>query len=72
MSDPTQQDIGALKKGVDNLEKQFDAMQKDIREMRDLMQNVKGGWKMLLMLGTISAALGAAVTKFISYLPVLK
>lgn len=67
--DNTQRDIGALQADVRTVQEDLKDIKADVREMRDMMQHVKGGWKLMLILGTLSAAIGAAFTKIISVLP---
>lgn len=55
-------DYGRLEAEVAHLNKKVDSMEADIKAMRALMEQAKGGWRTLALLGGISATVGAAVT----------
>jgi len=63
MNASEQRELGALSADVANLKKQMDSMQADVRTIRDTLTEVRGRWKMLLMLAGFSAAVGAMFTK---------
>ena len=39
-------------------------VRRDVREIRDALVTVRGGWKALMLIVAISASLGAAISKF--------
>lgn len=45
--------------------KDYDDMRDDIRIIRDTLQEAKGGWRVLMLVGGAGAALGGAMVKFI-------
>lgn len=67
MTTPEQQ-IGALQADMNNVKEDVEEIRKDVREMRDILLKAQGGWKTMVVLGTISAAIGAMVGKVIAWL----
>jgi hypothetical protein len=60
MSDPINlREYGRLEADVMHLQASMVAMQTDIKVMRDLMEQSKGGWKMLMLLGGAASTFGA-------------
>jgi len=50
-------DYGRLEADVEHLKTTVDRMENDLRAMRDMMEQGKGGWKVLVMIGgAVSAA----------------
>ncbi|MCT4654222.1 MAG: hypothetical protein N4A65_00270 [Cohaesibacter sp.] len=68
MSNNIERDIGKLQADVEHLQEQITSMQRDIRAMRDAALSVKGGWKMIITIGSIGAALSALLFKFLPFL----
>lgn len=64
----TEQQIGALQADVENVKDDISEIKGDVREMRDILMRAQGSWKTLVILGTISAALGALITKAAAWL----
>lgn len=52
-------EYGQLEADVRHLQASVLAMQTDIKAMRDLLEQSKGGWKMLMLLGGAASTLGA-------------
>lgn len=60
-----QADIEGLRRDVDQM---TDTMRQMVREMRELnlqMSEAKGGWKMLLLVGSIAGVAGGLLVKFL-------
>jgi chromosome condensin MukBEF ATPase and DNA-binding subunit MukB len=64
----TEQQIGALLADMNHVQEDVEEIKKDVREMRDILLKAQGGWRTLVILGTISAVLGGLVTKLIGFL----
>jgi outer membrane murein-binding lipoprotein Lpp len=65
------QEFGRLQAKVDNLHDQNDrledrmnAMQQDIKELLAAMENARGSWRTLVLLGGAAATLGGLLVKF--------
>ncbi|CAN5210012.1 hypothetical protein BH10PSE7_BH10PSE7_03770 [soil metagenome] len=61
-------DIGEFRARITVLESEMAALRADVREIRDAILTVRGGWKVLALVIGLSASLGAALT---SLLPLL-
>ena len=58
MNEPIdRRDYGRLEADVEHLKATIDRIEDDLRAMRDMMEQGKGGWKVLVMIGgAVSAA----------------
>lgn len=54
-----------------HLVKQVDAMADKIEHMTTILDQAKGGWKVMLWVGTISGAVGAAAVKLFPWIATL-
>jgi hypothetical protein len=52
-------EYGQLEADVRHLQSSMQAMQTDIKAMRDLLEQSRGGWKMLMLLGGAASSFGA-------------
>lgn len=68
MSDIDPREYGRLEARVDHLEGMVKAMSEDIRAMRDILEQSKGGWKVMLVIGSAAATAGGAVSWLVSHL----
>ena len=59
MSDINLREYGQLEADVRHLQASMQAMQTDIKAMRDLLEQSRGGWKMLMLLGGVASSFGA-------------
>ena len=59
----TDKDLGHLEGRMDSVEKDLDEIKSDVRQIRDAVLSVRGGWKTLVVLASISAAVGALGAK---------
>ncbi len=50
------------------LESEIKELRDDVRTLLDAVTEAKGGWKMLLLIGSSSAAVGAGVAKMVAWL----
>jgi hypothetical protein len=55
-------DYGRLEADVMHLQDTVTTMQADIRAMRDILEQSKGGWRTMVMLGGVASTLGAAAS----------
>lgn len=56
-------DLGRLEAQVASLSAQLLLMQTQVREMHDAITSAKGGWKVLVGVGTVSAGITAVLAK---------
>lgn len=59
--------IGRHDEAIDNLKEEVKAMRKDLQEIKDLLSQTKGGIRMLITVGSIGGAVGAALVKLLAY-----
>lgn len=62
-------DVGALEARMRSVEQEIHAMRSDVREIRDALVSVRGGWKTLTLVIGFSASMGAAIAKLLNILP---
>lgn len=53
--------IGAHREAIQTLKDEVHEMRKDMKDIKDLLANTKGAWRMLVLVGTV----GGAVAGFI-------
>jgi hypothetical protein len=58
-----ERDIGEFRARIAALENEMQLVRRDVREIRDALVTVRGGWKALAFIVAISASLGAAISK---------
>lgn len=67
MTDPQlHRDLGRVEGRLEKVEADMDDVKRMVKDMHDTITSAKGGWKTLLAVGGLSAALASAVTKFLS------
>lgn len=54
-----ERDVGRLEARMENLETELQAIRADVREIRDALVSVKGGWMVLASALSLAAAAGA-------------
>ena len=59
-------DIGSLNARVGLMEESMREMRADVKAMRTVMDQNKGGWKMLVMLSGLAGTAGAASAKLLT------
>ncbi len=69
MSDKIEISVARMEVQVERLEADMAEMKGDVKAIRATLDKASGGWKMLLDVGTISAAIGSFVTKAITLWP---
>jgi len=58
-------ELGALSAKVEGLEKWVEDISADVKVIRSCLDQQRGGWKTLAVVGTIAGAIGAMLGKFI-------
>lgn len=62
-SDPLdRRDYGRMEAQVEQLTKDVHMLTQTVKEINEFMQQSKGGWKTIAMLGGVAGSIGAAVT----------
>lgn len=69
MSDNLEVSVARMEVQVERLEKDMTEMKSDIKAIRATLDKASGGWKMLLVVGGLSAAIGGFVTKVLTVWP---
>jgi hypothetical protein len=59
--------VSDLKNMVTDANEQILELKKEVTAMKSLIDQAKGGWKILVGVGTISAAMGAVIAKIASF-----
>jgi len=59
-------DIGAHHEAIETLKDEVRAMRKELSQIKVILSETKGGLRVLLSVGSIGGAIGAAAVKFIS------
>lgn len=57
------QDIGRLQGRVDALTSQVSTMEAQLRDIHGVVMQAQGGWRAMVMVGSVSAAVGAIAAK---------
>lgn len=68
MSDIDPQDFGRLTAKVEMLEEQVAEMRADLRAVRDMLNEARGGWKLMLAVAGFAGTAGALIAKFLPFL----
>jgi hypothetical protein len=58
-----ERDIGEMRARIGALESEMQLIRRDVREIRDALVTVRGGWRALMLIVAISASLGALASK---------
>jgi len=69
MTEKLEVSVGKLEVQVERLEQDMSEMKGDVKAIRATLDETKGSWKMLLVVGGFAAAVGGFVTKMISMWP---
>lgn len=68
MTDPQlHRDLGRVEGRLGKVESDVDDVKRMVAEMHQTITEAKGGWKTLLMVGGVSAAIASGLTKFLSF-----
>jgi hypothetical protein len=62
-----QRDLGRLESKVQALEVDIADVRKDVKEILSIINQTKGSWRTLVLIGGISGAIGAVISKAIPF-----
>lgn len=63
-----ERELGGVQARLEALEEGQTQIQRDVREIRDVVVSVKGGWKTIAVIASLSAAIGGLIAKIIPWL----
>lgn len=63
-----QRDIGRHDAQIEALKDDMRMMKDDIVEIKEILSEARGGWKVAAILGGVSATIGALVAKVLSWM----
>lgn len=69
MSDSVEVSVAKMEVQVQRLEQDMAELKGDVKAIRATLDRASGGWKMLIVVGGISATIGSLFTKIISSWP---
>lgn len=69
MNEISPREYGQLESEVRHLQKTVESMQADIKVMRDLLEQGRGGWRTLVWLGGAAATLSAGISWLVTHWP---
>jgi len=67
-----ERELGGVQEKLKRLETEVSEMRADVREIRDVVVSVKGGWRTLAVIAAISSVVGGVIVKISAwffYLP---
>lgn len=64
-------EIGRHDAKIESLEREVHALRSDVADIKKMLSEARGGWKMLMMVGGLSAAGGAVVAKVLSWIGIV-
>jgi hypothetical protein len=68
MTEDVQRTLGEHAAHITNLRTDMQEIKTDVRAIRDLLSEAKGGWKTLMLIGGVAGVLGAATSKLLHWL----
>lgn len=71
MSEAPEVQIAILKTEVDYLKKNIDEMRTDVRDIKEVLSQARGGWKTLMLVAGISSTIGALTIKLVPWIGTL-
>jgi molybdopterin biosynthesis enzyme len=63
-----QRDIGRHDAQIEALKDDMRVMKDDLMEIKEILSEARGGWKVAAILGGVSATIGALVAKTLSWM----
>ena len=63
-----ERELGGVQARLEELEKGQEQIKRDVREIRDVVVSVKGGWKTIAVIASLSAAVGGIIAKIIPWI----
>jgi chromosome condensin MukBEF ATPase and DNA-binding subunit MukB len=61
-------EVGNLEARMETVESEIRALRQDVRDIRDAVVSVKGGWRLLMLTMSIGTAFGAFAGKYLPFL----
>ncbi len=68
MSDELKADVAVHGTRLDRLESDLSEIKDDLRAIRDVMMQAKGGWRTILLVSGVAGSAGAVLGKFLPFL----
>ena len=65
--DIVSREVGKHDAQIESLQADMKSVKDDIGEIKRILSEAKGGWKAIVMIGGISATIGAAVAKLVGW-----
>lgn len=69
MAEPLEIKVARIEERLERMAGDFAEVRADTRALRDAFMQAKGGWRMIVLLSAVSAAIGGAVVKILPFLP---
>lgn len=60
-----EREMGNLEARMQNVESELQAMRQDVREIRDALVGVKGGWRTLMIVVGLATTAGALLGRYL-------
>jgi chromosome condensin MukBEF ATPase and DNA-binding subunit MukB len=60
-----EREVGKLEARMETVEQELQAIRIDVREIRDALVGMKGGWRTLLLVISLATSLGALVGRYL-------
>lgn len=60
-------EIGRHDADIDNLKTNVQAIRKDLDEIKELLEQTRGGWRVLLAIGMSAGTVGATLAKLFTW-----
>ena len=67
MSQPPEVQIAVLTAELEHVRKDMDEVRSDLRHIREVLSQAKGGWKTLMLVAGVSSTVGALLAKAIPF-----
>lgn len=64
------QAVGQLQAGHTALKEEIDELKPMVKEVHTVVCQAQGGWRMMITLGTVCAAIGAFIAKVVTWLKI--
>ena len=61
--------VARIEERLERMAADFHEVRVDTRALRDAMMQARGGWRAVVILSTLSAAIGGLVVKLLPFLP---
>lgn len=68
MANELQYEIGRHEASIQSLQREVHAMRAELQSVRQILEQARGGWKLMVATGSIAGAIGAGFAKFVALL----